>query len=130
MSESRVPTWYAATGLHGENARIYEAFRQFLHNLPLSYTHLADEVGVSQPAVSRWASDVTHPSLDEMSAAVDVVRSKLDEIKEHTERFAKILRLVEESMRLYDLEIQGGGDIDSHQQRVTARLRAELGLAS
>ena len=130
MSESRVPAWYAATGLHGENARIYKAFQQFLHNLPLSYTHLAGEVGVSQPAVSRWASDVTHPSLDEMSAVVDVVRSKLDEITEQTERFARILCLVEEAMRLYDLEIQGRGDIDPHQQRVTARLRAKLGLAS
>ncbi|MGB5526989.1 MAG: helix-turn-helix transcriptional regulator [Gemmatimonadota bacterium] len=130
MSEGRVPTWYAATGLHGENARVYEAFQRFLHNLPLSYTQLAGEVGVSQPAVSRWASDVTHPSLEEMSAAVDVVRSKLDEIKQQTERFAEILRLVEEAMRLYDLEIQGRGDIDPHQQRVTARLRDELGLAS
>jgi transcriptional regulator with XRE-family HTH domain len=130
MSEGRVPTWYAATGLHGENARVYEAFQRFLHNLPLSYTQLAGEVGVSQPAVSRWASDVTHPSLEEMSSAVDVVRSKLDEIKQQTERFAEILRLVEEAMRLYDLEIQGRGDIDPHQQRVTARLRDELGLAS
>jgi transcriptional regulator with XRE-family HTH domain len=130
MSEARVPTWYAATGLHGENASVYEAFQRFLHNLPISYTDLAGEVGVSQPAVSRWASDVTHPSLEEMSAAVDVVRSKLDEITEQTERFAEILRLVEEAMRLYDLEIQGRGDIDPHQQRVTARLRAKLGLAS
>ncbi|MGB5301637.1 MAG: helix-turn-helix transcriptional regulator [Gemmatimonadota bacterium] len=130
MNEGRVPTWYAATGLHGENARVYEAFQRFLHNLPLSYTQLAGEVGVSQPAVSRWASDVTHPSLEEMSSAVDVVRSKLDEIKQQTERFAEILRLVEEAMRLYDLEIQGRGDIDPHQQRVTARLRDELGLAS
>ena len=130
MSEARVPTWYAATGLHGENARVYEAFQRFLHNLPLSYTNLASEVGVSQPAVSRWASDITHPSLEEMSVAVDVVRSKLDEIKEQTERFAEILRLVEEAMRLYDLEVQGRGDIDPHAHRVTARLRAELGLAS
>lgn len=128
MGEARVPTWYAATGLHGESARVYEAFQQFLHNLPVSYTHLASEVGVSQPAVSRWASDVTHPSLEEMSAAVGVVRSRLDEIREQTERFAQILRLVEEAMRLYDLEVQGRHDIDPHQQRVTARLRAELGL--
>lgn len=130
MSEARVPTWYAATGLHGENARVYKAFQRFLHNLPLSYTHLAGEVGVSQPAVSRWASDVTHPSLEEMSVAVDVVRSKLDEIRDQTERFAEILRLVEEAMRLYDLEVQGRADMDPHQQRVTARLREELGLAS
>lgn len=130
MSEARVPTWYAATGLHGENARVYEAFQEFLHNLPVSYTQLAGEVGVSQPAVSRWAGDVTHPSLEEMSAAVGAVRSRLDEIKQQTEHFAQILSLVEEAMRLYDLEVQGRADIDPHQQRVTARLREELGLAS
>jgi transcriptional regulator with XRE-family HTH domain len=130
MSEARVPTWYAATGLHGENERVYKAFQEFLHNLPLSYTNLAGEVGVSQPAVSRWASDVTHPSLEEMSMAVDVVRARLDEIGRRTERFAHILRLVNEAMRLYDLEAQGRGDIDPHQQRVTERLRMELGLAS
>jgi predicted transcriptional regulator len=130
MGEARVPTWYAATGLHGENKLVYEVFQQFLHNLPLSYTHLAGMVGVSQPAVSRWASDVTHPSLEEMSAAVDVVRSRLDEMREQTERFAQILRLVEEAMQLYDLEVEGRADIDPHQQRVTARLRAELGLES
>lgn len=130
MSETRVPTWYAATGLHGENSRVYQAFQDFLHNLPLSYTHLAGEVGVSQPAVSRWASDITHPSLEEMSAAVDVVRSRLDEIRQQTERFAEILRLVEEAMRLYDLEVEGRADIDPHQQRVTARLRDELGLGT
>ena len=130
MSETRVPTWYAATGLHGENTRVYQAFQDFLHNLPLSYTHLAGEVGVSQPAVSRWASDVTHPSLEEMSAAVDVVRSRLDEIRQQTERFAEILRLVEEAMRLYDLEVEGRADIDPHQRRITARLRDELGLGT
>jgi len=130
MSEGRVPTWYAATGLHGENGRVYKAFQEFLHNLPLSYTQLAGEVGVSQPAVSRWASDVTHPSLNEMSAAVDVVRSRLDEIRQQTERFSQILLLVEEAMRLYDLEVEGRDDIDPHQQRITARLREELGLAS
>jgi len=130
MSEARVPTWYAATGLHGENERVYGAFQEFLHDLPLSYTHLAGEVGVSQPAVSRWASDVTHPSLEEMSSAVDVVRARLDEISRQTEQFAQILRLVNEAMRLYDLEAQGRGDIDRHQKRVTERLRTELGLAS
>jgi transcriptional regulator with XRE-family HTH domain len=130
MGDARVPTWYAATGLHGENARVYQAFQDFLHNLPVSYTHLAEEVGVSQPAVSRWASDVTHPSLDEMSTAVEVVRNKLAKISRQAEHFAEILRLIEEAMRLYDLEIEGRTDVDPHQQRVTARLRAELGLIS
>ena len=130
MGDARVPTWYAATGLHGENARVYQAFQDFLHNLPVSYTRLAGDVGVSQPAVSRWASDVTHPSLEEMSAAVEVVRERLAEIGQQTTRFAEVLRLINEAMRLYDLEVEGRTDVDPHQQRVTARLRAELGLGS
>jgi hypothetical protein len=65
-----------------------------------------------------------------MSAAVDVVRSRLDEIRQQTERFAEILRLVEEAMQLYDLEAEGRADIDPHQQRITARLREELGLGA
>lgn len=130
MGEGRVPIWYAATGLHGENSLVYEAFQEFLHNLPISYTDLAGAVGVSQPAVSRWAGDVSHPSLDEMSSAVDVVRDRLDEIQRQTERFTHVLRLIEEAMRLYELEVDGRVDIDRHQQRITERLRAELGLAS
>jgi transcriptional regulator with XRE-family HTH domain len=130
MGEARVPTWYAATGLHGENSLVYDAFQRFLHNLPISYTDLAGAVGVSQPAVSRWASDVTHPSLQEMSTAVDVVRARIHEIQRETERFSELLRLIEEAMRLYELEVEGRADIDRHQQRITERLRAELGLAS
>jgi transcriptional regulator with XRE-family HTH domain len=130
MGEGRVPTWYAATGLHGEDSLVYGAFQRFLHNLPISYTALAGAVGVSQPAVSRWASDVTHPSLSEMAMAVDVVRARLDELQSQTERFSEVLRLIEEAMRLYDLEADGRADIDRHQQRITERLRAELGLAS
>ena len=130
MGEARVPTWYAATGLHGENSLVYDAFQRFLHNLPISYTDLAGAVGVSQPAVSRWASDVTHPSLGEMSKAVDVVRARIEEIQRETERFSELLRLIEEAMRLYELEVEGRADIDRHQQRITERLRAELGLAS
>ena len=130
MGEARFPTWYAATGLHGESSLVYEAFQRFLHNLPISYTDLAGAVGVSQPAVSRWASDVTHPSLGEMSKAVDVVRARIEEIQRETERFSELLRLIEEAMRLYELEVEGRADIDRHQQRITERLRAELGLAS
>lgn len=130
MGEARVPTWYAATGLHGENSLVYDAFQRFLHNLPISYTDLAGAVGVSQPAVSRWASDVTHPSLQEMSTTVYVVRARIEEIQRETERFSELLRLIEEAMRLYELEVEGRADIDRHQQRITERLRAELGLAS
>ncbi len=33
-------------------------------------------------------------------------------------------------MRLYEVEIEGQDDVDPDQQRITARLRQELGLAS
>lgn len=130
MAEARVPAWYAATGLRGDNQRVYDAFQEFLRNLPMSYTDLAACVGVSQPAVSRWASNVTHPSLEEMSEAVGVVRTCIDEIQQQVDRFTEVLRLVEEAMRLYEIELEGRDDVDPHQQRITARLREELGLAS
>ncbi len=130
MAEARVPTWYAATGLHGDNQRVYDAFQEFLRNLPMSYTDLAACVGVSQPAVSRWATDVTHPSLEEMSEAVGVVRTCIDKIQQQVDRFTEVLRLVEEAMRLYEIELEGRDDLDPHQQRITARLREELGPAS
>jgi len=130
MGETRVPTWYSATGLDGENCRVYEAFQDFLHNLPISYTDLAASVGVSQPAVSRWAGDVTHPSLEEMSTAVEVVQTRLEECRMRTERVAEILGLIEEAMRLYDSEFEERADVDLHQHHITIRLREELGLAS
>ena len=129
MGKTRAPMWYAATGLHGESSRVYEAFQDFLHNLPISYTDLAASVGVSQPAVSRWASDVTHPSLEEMTTAVEVVQARLEKCRMQTVRFSEILGLIEEAMRLYDLEVEGRADVDPHQRRVTMRLREELGLA-
>lgn len=130
MGDRRIPTWYDATGLHGDNQRVYNYFQEFLHNLPMSYTDLAACVGVSQPAVSRWATDVTHPSLEEMSEAVSVVRTCIDEIQQQVDRFSEVLGLIQEAMRLYEIELEGPPDVDPHRLRITARLREELGLAS
>jgi len=130
MGEARVPTWFAATGLQAENERVYRAFQLFLRNLPVSYTRLAEDLGVSQPAVSRWAGDVTHPSLDEMSRAVSVVRERLEECHRQVDYFAEILDLVEEAMRLYDLGLEGRSDPDSRQQHVTERLRTKLDVVA
>jgi len=129
MGEARVPTWFAATGLHTENELVYRAFQSFLRNLPVSYTQLACSLGVSQPAVSRWAGDVTHPSLEEMSQAVLVVRERLDECSRQADYFADVLGLIEEAMRLYDLESEGQSGLNRPQQQVTARLRAMLDVA-
>ena len=130
MGETRVPTWHAATGLQGDNSSVYRAFQEFLHNLPISYTDLAGSVGVSQPAVSRWASDVTHPSLEEMSAAVEVVRARLEECRFQTERFSAVLGLIEKAMQLYDLKAEARAAANPQQQGVTLRLRETLGLDS
>ena len=130
MGDAKVPAWFAATGLQADNARVYEAFQGFLRNLPVSFTRLASEVGVSQPAVSRWAADVTRPSLEEMSASVLVVQAKLEEVGQQTERLSQVLRLIEEAMRLYERETRGRGEVDPHQRRITERLRAELGVGS
>jgi transcriptional regulator with XRE-family HTH domain len=130
MGEARVPDWYAATGLHGENHRVYEAFQELLHNLPMSYTDLAGRVGVSQPAVSRWAMDASHPSLHEMAAAFSAVRDRMDEIQEHVEAFGHVLSLIDEAMRLHEVGPGPRSAVDSHIRSVADRLRESLGLAS
>lgn len=131
MGENRVPEWYAATGLHGENERVYQSFRELLHQLPMSYTELAARIGVSQPAISRWAADHSHPSLDEMSAAYAAVDSRLGEIRECLNRFGEVLRLIDESLQLYE----SLPEVDSERREatrraVTQRLRATLELSS
>ena len=135
MGDTRVPKWYAATGLHSENHRVYDAFRELLHHLPMSYTELAARIGVSQPAVSRWASDVSHPSRDEMAASYAAVASHLEEIQEYLLRFGEVLRLIEEALDLYELEAPAGSDGDAEERRVTRRevthrLREMLGLST
>ena len=134
MGESRVPEWYAATGLRGENHRVYDTFRELLHHLPMSYTELAARIGVSQPAVSRWASDVSHPSLDEMAAVYAAVQAHLDEIGEHLEQFGQVLGLVEEALHLYRVEAEGPPVTDPEPRQVarrglTDRLRQMLGVS-
>ena len=126
MGENRVPAWYAATGLHAENDRVYASFQELLHQLPMSYTELAARIGVSQPAVSRWASDVSHPSLDEMSAAYAAVESRLGEIRDALSRFGEVLRLIDEALRLY--ESLGGRETVRVQFDETVRKAAQCNL--
>ena len=135
MGETRVPAWYAATGLHAENHRVYDAFRDLLHNLPMSYTELAARIGVSQPAVSRWASDVSHPSLDEMSAAYAAVAEHLDEIQEYPDRFGEVLGLIGQAIELYQIApvepvVLELSEREVARRQLTNRLRSMLGLSS
>jgi transcriptional regulator with XRE-family HTH domain len=132
MGDVRVPAWHSATGLHADNDRVYDAFGELLHNLPMSYTDLAARIGVSQPAVSRWASQVSHPSLGEMSAAYAAVADHLDGIREYLDRFGRVLVLIEEAVRLRAVEGARPSQPDSSPREprrleLANRLRAALG---
>lgn len=149
MGAPRVPTWYAATGLQAENHRVYDAFRQLLHHLPMSYTELAARIGVSQPAVSRWALDKSHPSLDEMAAAYAAVAEHLDEIHDRLDRFGEVLGLIEQALRLHEGDPVGStsgpvaddpvdvgatpvppAPLEDRRRKLTRRLRHTLGIPS
>lgn len=135
MGETRAPAWHAATGLHADNRRVYDAFRELLHHLPMSYTELAARIGVSQPAVSRWASHVSHPSLDEMSAAYAAVADQLDEIRQHLDHFGKVLGLIEEALQLQlrappEPVRFDPGRSEVRQRDLADRLRATLGVSA
>ena len=125
MGEARVPTWHAATGLQAESRRVYELFRDLLHHLPMSYTKLAGRIGVSQPAVSRWAADVSRPSLSEMAAVFDAVSDEVEEVRLHLDSLGEVLLLVQKAVRLYDGEADSE-EADTQIRLVVERLRFKL----
>ncbi len=125
MPNTRVPTWHSATGLQNENRRVYALFQAVLHNLPMSYTVLADRIGVSQPAVSRWAAGDARPSLEEMEAVFEAVRTEIDEVERHLEAFGSVLVLVKQALELYR-SAPASADSESQIRRIARRLSERL----
>lgn len=103
MADRFVPAWCAAVGIvESETERVYDAFRNVLHNLPMSYAELARHIGVSQPAISRWANGETRPSLQCMSSVLGAVKNRLREIQEAVELSDGVIGLVNEAVGIED----------------------------
>ena len=103
MAERFVPAWCAAMGMvEVEAEQVYEAFRDVLHSLPMSYADLARRIGVSQPAISRWANGDTRPSLECMVAVLAAVNGRLVEIQETVGRSNRVVALLTEAVGIED----------------------------
>ena len=123
MAERFVPAWCAAVGIvEAETERVYDAFRDVLHDLPMSYADLARRIGVSQPAISRWANGDTHPSLQCMVAVLGAVKDRLAEIQQTTERADDVIGLVTAAVDIGDDPNQGTEDLLDLRRKLRAVL--------
>ena len=65
----------------------------------MSRTALAQRLGITQPAVSRWASGDTRPGVAEMRATLDAVADRVAEIQKTHLQAERVVSLVEEAVQ-------------------------------
>lgn len=128
MSDRLMPIWCAAADLHQEELdRICEVFQDVLHHLPMPNVELARRIGVSQPAVSRWANGKNHASLDHMCEAVRAINEQLAVTQERLYRAESLICMVSEAVKLH--QKNGDGDADRLAD-IRAGLREALAMLS
>lgn len=104
MSEQRVPSWFTALGFGTSGESIYDLFSDVLQNLPMSFSELARRLDVSQPAVSRWSSRTTHPSLEQMEATLGVLQNRLLEIQDLVAQAREVFDLVDRALLMSECQ--------------------------
>ena len=126
MSDKLMPVWCAAADLRVEELdRICEVFQEVLHHLPMPNVELARRIGVSQPAVSRWANGRNHASLDHMCEAVQAINEQLAETQQRLYRAEALVCMASEAVHLY--EQNGPGDSERLAD-IRAGLREALAM--
>lgn len=124
MPDRLLPTWCSAADLHeNELDRICEVFQDVLHHLPMPNVELARRIGVSQPAVSRWATGKNHASLQHMCSAVKEINAQMAETQARLYRAESLLCLAAEAEALH--RRNGSGD-PARLAQIRADLRRAL----
>ena len=109
MADRLLPTWCSAAGLDEvELDQICDVFQDVLHHLPMPNVELARRIGVSQPAVSRWATGKNHASLSNMCQAIQVINAQMAETQARLYRAETLLCLAAEAEALHGMN--GSGD--------------------
>ncbi|UCC84807.1 MAG: helix-turn-helix transcriptional regulator [Gemmatimonadota bacterium] len=80
MGTIRIPKWWLVTG-QDEAEAVEVLFRYILTNLPMTHAELAEEIGVAQSTVTRWARGDTHPSFDDMARAVRAASNRVEQVR-------------------------------------------------
>lgn len=108
MTTDRVPAWFIALVPDADPDQVYRVFRDLLENQPMSHTELASKIGVTQPAVSRWATGAAMPSLEGMLKAVEVIAERTAEIQKRVDHTQELLLLLREAVELYGRQSREG----------------------
>ena len=94
MSDRRVPAWFTALGQTARGDRVYDFFLEILKALPMTSAELAAALDVSQATVCRWSSGRSQPSLEQMEAALVVMRARLDVMGDRVDRGLELFDLI------------------------------------
>ena len=100
MSDRRGPSWFTALGQTARGDRVYDFFNEVLKSLPMTSAELAAAIDVSQPTVSRWSSGHSQPSLEQMEAALVVVRARLEAIGDRVSRGLELFELIDRAVAI------------------------------
>ena len=91
MALITIQSWLVALPLDIPTGLVVGSFRELLEVSPITNSALASELDVAHSTVGRWAAAKTVPSLEEMSAAAEVIEARLAEIQERAGRARRIL---------------------------------------
>jgi transcriptional regulator with XRE-family HTH domain len=94
MARVSVPDWWYDIGADQGQA-VSGIFREVMADLPMTYTELAEKLGVAQSTVNRWARGQTDPDLGTMVRAVEAVTERLAAQTERADRARDVLAAVE-----------------------------------
>lgn len=82
MSEGfSVPRLFVDLPFDVDGTAIYEDFRRVLEVAPMPKRELAEEVGVSDVTIGRWARGESRPSVEHMARTLQVVGERLEAIE-------------------------------------------------
>lgn len=101
MALIRIHAWWLAVW-QDDIDRVYQAFRDVLSDLPMSHADLAEQLGVSQPTISRWASGKISPALEDMLATVEAIQARLTELQNRAQHAREVLAAVQTADAEFD----------------------------
>ncbi len=88
VREGRIPKWWLAA-YAPDIPRAYESFQTSLARFSLSLTDLAEDIGVDQSTVSRWAVGRTRPTPEQMKALLTALQARIKVMATVAERTAR-----------------------------------------
>lgn len=91
-------SWWARNINIEDWGNLETVLSEFFSDLPMTQGALAEQLGVDQTAVSRWAKGRTKPTRDEFVQSVELVDQRVKELVKRVEEARRLVEVIQ-SMR-------------------------------